>query len=211
MVGFPALADIRTVGQPISRRRPAKAPSLLSGGISNTPKSLCPSTKVRMSCRNFDSFRLQLRTTSSKPVPANASRMPCWISIAPCGSGSSQMSPMRDERRNARPRACGSGEKCRSLITALTRSRVAVRTNGELLMTRETVFFETLASRATSLIVGLRCSALPVACALSALDFFLAGTCSCDRVRRCRVRAWRSRVRPCSPPCRWARASSRRR
>lgn len=66
-------------------------------------------------------------------------------------------------------------------MTAPTRSRVVLRTSGELLMTRDTVFFETLASLATSLIVGLRRSALPEACGFRDRDFFLAGTGSCDR------------------------------
>src|SRR5688572_30147668 len=37
-----------------------------------------------------------------------------------------------------------------------TRTRVSSLTNGDWLSTRETVFFDTLASRAMSLIVGLR-------------------------------------------------------
>ena len=39
-------------------------------------------------------------------------------------------------------------------MTALTRTRVSSRTKGDWLMTRETVFFDTAAMRATSLIVG---------------------------------------------------------
>ena len=41
-------------------------------------------------------------------------------------------------------------------MIATIRVRVSSRTNGESLMTRETVFFETLASRAMSLMVCLR-------------------------------------------------------
>src|SRR5690606_703291 len=63
-------------------------------------------------------------------------------------------SPIRKERRNAKPRACGSGVKPSCLMTSAMRARVSSRTNGDSLMTRETVFFDTFASRATSLIVG---------------------------------------------------------
>ncbi len=41
-------------------------------------------------------------------------------------------------------------------MIALMLSRVSPFTNGELLMTRDTVFFDTLARRAMSLMVGLR-------------------------------------------------------
>jgi hypothetical protein len=41
-----------------------------------------------------------------------------------------------------------------SAITASTRLRVSSLTKGELLMTRETVFFDTSASRAISLMVA---------------------------------------------------------
>src|SRR5688572_12025427 len=40
-------------------------------------------------------------------------------------------------------------------MISVTRLRVSSRTNGDSLITRETVFLETFASRATSLIVGL--------------------------------------------------------
>src|SRR6185503_7495995 len=65
---------------------------------------------------------------------------------------------IRNERRNARARACGSGAKPCSEITSLTFARVSSRTSGESLMTRDTVFFETFASRAMSLIVTLALS-----------------------------------------------------
>jgi hypothetical protein len=43
-------------------------------------------------------------------------------------------------------------------MISLMRARVSSRTKGDSLMTRETVFFDTLASRAMSLIVCLRWS-----------------------------------------------------
>src|SRR5262245_15113590 len=46
-------------------------------------------------------------------------------------------------------------------MTAWMRARVASCTSGDWLMTRETVFFETLASRAMSLIVALRPGLMP--------------------------------------------------
>src|SRR3982751_4708034 len=47
-------------------------------------------------------------------------------------------------------------------MTAWMRARVASWTRGDWLMTRETVFFETLASRAMSLMVALRPGLMPV-------------------------------------------------
>ena len=47
-------------------------------------------------------------------------------------------------------------------MTAWMRARVASCTSGDWLMTRETVFFETLARRAMSLMVALRPGLMPV-------------------------------------------------
>src|SRR5688572_2310110 len=69
--------------------------------------------------------------------------------------------PMRKALRKARPRACGSGTYPNLSMTAWMRARVASCTSGDWLMTRDTVFFETLASRAMSLIVALRPGLMP--------------------------------------------------
>jgi hypothetical protein len=47
-------------------------------------------------------------------------------------------------------------------MTAWIRARVASCTSGDWLMTRDTVFFETLARRAMSLMVALRPGLMPV-------------------------------------------------
>src|SRR5690606_20555410 len=77
--------------------------------------------------------------------------------------------PSRNERRKASPRACGSGVKPSSAITASTFSRVSSRTKGDLLITRETVFFETSAMRAMSLMVARRPSGARTGAALGSL------------------------------------------
>src|SRR3982750_2176880 len=69
---------------------------------------------------------------------------------------------MRNDFRNASPRAWGSGTYPNLSMTAWMRARVASCTSGDWLMTRETVFFETLASRAMSLMVALRPGLMPV-------------------------------------------------
>src|SRR3954471_14202371 len=70
--------------------------------------------------------------------------------------------PMRNDLRNARPRACGSGTYPNLSMTAWMRARVASCTRGDWLMTRDTVFLETLASRAMSLMVALRPGLMPL-------------------------------------------------
>src|SRR5580692_3011247 len=80
--------------------------------------------------------------------------MPCCMLTTYWGFGLSNTMPTRKERRNARPRACGSGlYPVRSMMPS-TFARVGAETNGDLFSTRETVFFDTSAIRAMSLIVG---------------------------------------------------------
>src|SRR6185503_18496766 len=68
---------------------------------------------------------------------------------------------MRNDLRNASPRACGSGTYPNLSMTAWMRARVSSCTSGDWLMTRDTVFLETLASRAMSLMVALRPGLIP--------------------------------------------------
>jgi hypothetical protein len=49
-------------------------------------------------------------------------------------------------------------------MISVMRARVSSRTNGDSLMTRDTVFFETLARRAMSLMVCLRSALTMAAC-----------------------------------------------
>ena len=92
--------------------------------------------------------------------------------------------PIRNERRKARPRACGSGVKPSSRMIVVILRRVSSLTKGESLITRDTVFFETLAMRAMSLIVDLlrlrsELEAAAGACDAPCVTGFFAGFTLC--------------------------------
>ena len=77
-----------------------------------------------------------------------------WKLSTVCALGLSWSSAIRKLRRKASARACGLGTKPNCSIAFSTAARVLSVRNSERLITRLTVFFETPASAATSLIVG---------------------------------------------------------
>ena len=69
---------MRTYLQPSSLSSSTRASSSETGEGSTTPNSFWRSTNTRISSSRRGLERSTGRTTSSKPVPFRASRMPCW-------------------------------------------------------------------------------------------------------------------------------------
>src|ERR1700712_1839292 len=82
-------------------------------------------------------------------MPWTARSGPYWARLA-------VSTPIVEDRLEPRARAARLGRYCSSAIAASTRSRVSSRMAGELFRTRETVWGETPATRATSRMLGAR-------------------------------------------------------
>src|SRR6187431_1666176 len=140
-------------------------PSSSPRTISSTPLSMTistiPSTRSRNSASTVD-FTLAgsspaVLTVSTRYRATRAAMLKCIaITFGPWSATLGAISPMVRVRLVTSDRAWGEGLYRSWAIARSTRSRVAARTLGDRFSTRETVWWETPASRATSKMLGAR-------------------------------------------------------
>ena len=145
---------MRTYRTPRSSQRAARSSFSEIGGSSIAPIGRCFSRKVRTSSSILSDPRSTGRTSSARSLSLIASSTPRWKFSTVCAFGLSWSSAIRKLRRKASARACGLGTKPSCSIAFSTAARVLSVRNSDRLITRLTVFFDTPARAATSLIVG---------------------------------------------------------